>query len=265
MPSMSGLKNPKQWAKQMGQGYLSHLKTLSSRGGVTRALKDVSPLSLGLTVLPELTGNGIISATKNAPEGQKVRTLGGALGGLLGGQLMWRTGLLGSIGGSYLGSRLGERIGDAVTGKRSKKKNQPSQAELAHRRGFLPVNMNPGSAGYGVDPRITPFKTATQHLPEVSGTLPPLSMGGPGREDVSRKGRVSNRNNEYFGGDTLRNVGDLDKIFHVGRGLGSQGGQPYADSSIYRHLRLDPSDKVNQKSKRELGDSSVDSSSSDYL
>lgn len=258
MPSLSGLRRPGEWAKGMARGYGSHLKSLGSRGGVTRALKDISPLSLGLTVLPELTGQGVISATKNAPEGEKARTLGGALGGILGGQLMWRTGLLGSLGGSYLGSRLGERVGGALTGGKRKKR------QVTNNSTNMPVSMQPGMMGPEVDPRHQAMKIG-ERLPEVSGTLPPFSVGGPGREDVASRGRVSNRNNEVFGGDSLRNVGELDKIFHTGQGLGSQGGQPYADGSIYRHLKISPSGKINSKMKRELGDSSLDSASSDYL
>jgi len=214
-------------------------------------------------VLPELTGQGILAAAKDAPEGEKATTLGGALGGLLGGQLMWRTGLLGSLGGSYLGSRLGERLVGSIAGK--KKKQPKPLSPMTPGQGATPgTAVMPEILGQHVDRETEPMKIGVS-LPEVAGTSPQLSLGGPGREDVASRGRVSNRNNEYFGGESLRNVGDLAQLFYAGRGLGSQGGQPYADGSIFRHLGLDPSGKVNPKSKRELGDSSLDSASSDYL
>jgi len=257
------VRKPLSWAGQMGKGYLQHAKRLGEPGGFTSALKDVSPLSLGLMVLPELTGQGVLSAVKDAPEGEKANTIGGALGGLLGGQLMWRTGLMGSLGGSYLGSRLGERVMGSLVGK--KKPKQKPMSLMTPGQGVTPgTALQPSILGMPAEKEQEPVKVG-ERLPEVAGTSPSLSMGGPGREDVGSRGRVANRNNEYFGGDSLRNVGDLSAIFHTGRGLGSQGGQPYADGSIFRHLGLSPGGKVNPKSKRELGDSSLDSASSDYL
>jgi len=263
MPAARSIfKNPVAWAGQMGRGYLGHLKSLGERGGVARELKSIDPLSLGLLVVPELTGQGIISGVSKAPEGEKTRELGSALGGLLGGQLMWRTGLLGSIGGSYLGSRLGETVASSVAGRKKKKRSPELMSPSS--------GVTPGTAEQpmilGQHEHFYPdYMKTSEKLPEVSGTSPQLSLGGPGREEVASRGRVSNRNNEYFGGESLRNVGDLAQLFYAGRGLGSQGGQPYADGSIFRHLGLDPSGKVNPKSKRELGDSSLDSASSDYL
>ena len=245
-------KDPKGWAKGMAKGYGSHLNTLSTPRGLMGAMKDVSPLALGLTILPELTGQGIIHSTSEAPKGEKLKALSSGLGGLVGGQLMWPTGILGSIGGSYLGSRIGERVAEPF----SKKKNTQAQPSVSPQHMYSSVFPDANELGP---------KVGMQHLPEVSGTSPSLSLGGPGREDVGSKGRVTNRNNEVFGGESLRNVGDLSAIFHAGQGLGSGGGQPYADGSIFRHLGLSPGGKVNTKLKRELGDSSLDSASSDYL
>ena len=246
-------KDPKGWATGMAKGYGSHLNTLSTPRGLIGAMKDVSPLALGLTILPELTGQGIIHSTSEAPKGEKLKTLASGLGGLVGGQLMWPTGILGSIGGSYLGSRIGGRMAEPFSKKKNNQGEQPGMsAPQMHASMFPDAN------------ELGP-KFGAQHLPEVSGTSPSLSLGGPGREDVGSRGRVSNRNNEVFGGESLRNVGDLSAIFHAGQGFGSGGGQPYADGSIFRHLGLSPGGKVHPKSKRELGDSSLDSASSDYL
>jgi hypothetical protein len=218
-------------------------------------MKDVSPIALGLTILPELTGQGIIHSTSEAPEGEKLKTLASGLGGLVGGQLMWPTGLVGSLGGSYLGSAIGGRMAEPFS-----KKNRRMQDPQETSPQMMNASMFPDANELGP-------KVGTQHLPEVSGTSAQLSLGGPGREDVGSRGRVSNRNNEYFGADSLRSMGssELDQIFHAGQGLGSGGGQPYADGSIFRHLNLEPGGKVRPKSNRELGDSSLDSASSDYL
>ena len=248
--------DPKGWAKGVAKGYGSHLKTLSTPSGLMGAMKDVSPIALGLTLLPELTGQGIIHSVSEAPEGEKLKSLASGLGGLVGGQLMWPTGIVGSLGGSYLGSAIGERMSEPF----SSKKDRRTQIYPGISPPMMHASMFPDANELGP-------KVGIQHLPEVSGTSPSLSLGGPGREDVGSRGRVSNRNNEYFGADSLRSMGSsgLDQIFHAGQGLGSGGGQPYADDSIFLHLKLDPGGKVRPKSNRELGDSSLDSASSDYL
>lgn len=271
MPAMRQLfTDPKGWAGQMGRGYAQHLKELGKPGGISAALKDVDPLSLGLIALPELTGQGVLSAISKAPEGHKAETLGDALGGILGGQLMWRTGLLGTLGGSVVGSNIGKQLMRTLTGgkKKQRKIEEQQRARQIRSRGMLPgegispgMIIQPGMMGL---PARSSEKVG-ERLPEVAGTSPTLSMGGPGREDVAGKGRVANRNNAYFGTDKLRDVsGEIAAVFYAGRGSGAEGGQPYADGSIYRHLGLSPRTKK-LKPNRELGDSSLDAGSSDYL
>jgi len=252
------LKQPGQAVKHFAKGQRGHLKRLAEPGGARKALLDVTPLTAAGLVAPELLGMGFIRGIKDAPSEQKGEHMGSAAGRLLGGQLMMRSGLLGGLAGGAVGDVLGGAAGRSIDRARSmfkgKPKPKPKEEIPPQRRSYTYPQPSFQPRGYSFDEDFSGYQYGPGYakhssefgspgsagLPEVAGTAPSLAMGGPGMDEVRNQGRFVGRNGPYRKVDEFTRLDspEMQHIFYAGNGLGSGGGQPYADGDAYKHTGI---------------------------